>query len=109
MANPELNKKRIVTSYHNLTAEQQEELKRIYPAGFADAMMRIDKPNGDFFYVVPFETDDVYYLVKIDVKVDDPAQAEEEIEKDFYTDEDGGDIKGAEDIQDNGGGSDDDE
>ena len=35
--------------------------------------MRIDKPNGEFFYAVPFETDEINYLVKIDVKIDDRA------------------------------------
>ena len=55
--------------------------------------MRIDKPNGEFFYAVPFETDEINYLVKIDVKIDNGAT--EEDDKDYYDDE----IKGADDIQ----------
>ena len=71
-------------------------------------MMRVDKPNGDFFYAVPFDTDEIAYMVKIDVKIDDNAQ--EEDDKDYYDDE----IKGADEIQDDansddgGGDSDDD-
>ncbi len=99
-------KKHIVTSYRNLAPELQEALREKYPTGFTDAMMRVDKPNGDFFYAVPFETEEVSYLVKIDVKIDDNAQ--EEDEKDYYDDE----IKGADEIQDDGSdsgdGSDDD-
>lgn len=91
-------KKRIVTSFHNLTAELQEAVKAKYPLGFTEAMMRVDKPNGDFFYAVPFETDEVAYMVKIDVKIDDNAP--EEDDKDYYDDE----IKGADEIQDDGGG-----
>ncbi|MDE5708427.1 MAG: hypothetical protein K2I32_03100 [Alistipes sp.] len=99
-------KKHIVTSYRNLSPELQEALKEKYPTGFTDAMMRVDKPNGDFFYAVPFDTAEVAYLVKIDVKIDDNSQ--EEDEKDYYDDE----IKGADEIQDDGSesgdGSDDD-
>ena len=89
-------KKRLVTSYNNLTAEQQEEVKALYPRGFADVMTRIDKPNGDFFYVVPYETDEVSYLVKIDVKIDDST---DDVDDDFYGDDE---LKGADEIQDNG-------
>lgn len=89
-------KKRLVVSFHNLPADMQEAVKALYPLGYADAMMRIDKPNGDFFYAVPFETDEISYLVKIDVKIDDLS--EDDDDKDYYDE----DIKGADDIQDDG-------
>ncbi|MFR9502644.1 MAG: hypothetical protein SNG90_08925 [Rikenellaceae bacterium] len=76
-------KKRLVTSFQKLTPEMQAQVKEKYPLGFNDAMMRIDKPNGDFFYAVPFETEDITYLVKIDVKIDDS----EKMEKDLFSDE----------------------
>lgn len=98
MTKQNIAKKHIVTSFRNLAPEMQEAVKEKYPLGFTDAMMRVDKPNGDFFYAVPFDTDDVAYLVKIDVKIDDNAS--EEDDKDYYDDE----IKGADDIQDNGDG-----
>ncbi len=75
-------KKRVVTSLQNLPVELQEELKALYPTGYTEAMMRIDKPNGDFFYVVPFSTEEVEYLVKVNVKIDDKKESEHE--KDFY-------------------------
>ena len=65
------NKKHLVASFHNLSPELQEEIKQKYPLGFTDAMIRVDKPNGDFFYAVPYDTDEISYLVKIDVKIDD--------------------------------------
>lgn len=86
-------KKRLVTSFHNLTVEQQAEVKALYPLGYNDVMMRIDKPDGSFFYVVPYETEDTYYLVKIDVKVDDGAEPED----DGYYDDD---LKGADELAD---------
>ena len=108
MAKQNTTKKHIVTSFHNLTPELQDAVKEKYPLGFTEAMMRVDKPNGDFFYAVPFDTDEIAYMVKIDVKIDDNAM--EEDDKDYYDDE----IKGADEIQDDansddgGGDSDDD-
>lgn len=96
MAKQNMAKKHIVTSFHNLPSELQEAVKEKYPLGFTDAMMRVDKPNGDFFYAVPFDTDEVAYLVKIDVRIDDGSQ--DDSDQDYYDDE----IKGADDLQDNG-------
>lgn len=95
-------KRKLVTSFNNLSIELQEELKTLYPKGFADVMTRFDKPNGDFFYYVPFETEDTSYLVKIDVKIDD--KAEEAVEDDYYGDDE---LKGADEIQDDAGEEDD--
>lgn len=86
-------KKRLVTSFNNLPAELQEEVKNLYPRGFSEVMQRIDKPNGDFFYVVPFETEEISYLVKIDVKIDDSA--DDALEDDFYGEDE---LKGADEI-----------
>ena len=97
MTKQNTTKKHIVTSFHNLSVEMQEAVREQYPLGFSDAMMRIDKPNGDFFYAVPFDTEEFAYLVKIDVKIDDNSQDDDD--KDYYDDE----IKGADEIQDDGG------
>lgn len=74
-----VTKKRLVTSFQKLTPEMQEEVKAKYPLGFSDAMMRIDKPNGDFFYAVSYETEEIVYLVKIDVKIDDSDKMEKDL------------------------------
>ena len=87
MAKQNIVKKHIATSFHNLSPELQEAVKAKYPLGFTDAMIRVDKPNGDFFYAVPYDT------VKVDVKIDDNSH--EDDDKDYYDDE----IKGADDIQ----------
>ncbi len=86
-------KKRVVVSYKNLSPELQEEIKKQYPNGYTDSMLRIDKGPGDFFYAIMLETEDVSYLVKVDVKVDD--QLDEEEDKDYYND----DIKDTDDDQ----------
>ena len=76
-----IQKKRLVASIHNLSPELQEAVKTLYPTGFSEAMIRIEKPNGDFFYAVPFETDEVAYLVKIDVKIDDVVDDDDDKEE----------------------------
>ena len=86
-------KKRLVVSFNNLSLDLQEQVKALYPLGYTDAMMRIDKPNGDFFFAVPFETDDTSYLVKIDVKIDEVGADDDD--KDFYGDND---LKGADEL-----------
>ena len=88
-------KRRSVVSFANLPEELQEEVKKLYPYGYNEAMLRIEKPNGDFFYAVPFETDEVSYLVKVAVKIDDHVDEEED--KDYYSD----DLKGADEFADN--------
>lgn len=84
-------KKRLVTSYNNLTPELQEEVKKQYPNGFNDSMMRINKGPEDFFYAIVLETADINYLIKIDVKIDKHVDDEDE----HYDDDE---IKGADEI-----------
>lgn len=88
-------KRRSVVSFANLPEELQEAVKKFYPYGYNEAMMRIEKPNGEFFYAVPFETDEVSYMVKIAVKIDDHVEDHED--SDYYSD----DLKGADEFADN--------
>lgn len=90
----ENKKKRLITSFNNLTVEQQAEVKALYPLGFSEVMSRFDKPDGSFFYTVPYETEDTYYLVKIDVKVDDGSDDADDV---YYDDDD---LKGADELAD---------
>ncbi len=78
-------KKRVVTSMQNLPQELQDQIKAEYPTGYTEAMMRIEKPNGDFFYAVPYATDEIDYLVKINVKIDDKTP--EDDDKAFFGEE----------------------
>ena len=77
-------KKRVAISYKNLSPELRDEVKKQYPNGYTDHMIRIDKGPGDFFYAIVLETEDTSYLIKVDVKVDDQV---EEDDKDFVGDD----------------------
>ena len=76
MTQDKKQKKRVVVSYKNLSPELQEEIKKQYPNGYTDRMLRIDKGPGDFFYAIMLETEDISYLVKVDVKVDEQVEEE---------------------------------
>lgn len=89
-------KKKIVISFKNLSPELQEEVKKQYPYGFSEKMMRIDLGPEKFFYAVPFETEEVSYMVKINVKID--TKVDEEDENDYY--EEDQELAEAEDIAD---------
>lgn len=72
-------KRRAVISYANLDAEALAIMKEKYPKGYQDYMVdivKIDKPNGTFFYAVPLEVPNAIYLVKVEVKIDDYDEAE---------------------------------
>ncbi len=90
-------KKRLIISHMNLSPELLEAFRAAYPYGYGEALIRIDKPTGDFFYAVPFETDQISYLVKVDVKID--TKPEEELDKDYYADDED-EISGADQIAD---------
>jgi hypothetical protein len=78
-ASERLQKRRAVVSYANMSPELAAAFKEKYPKGYADYMgdiVKIDKPDGSFFYAVSIEIPDAVYLVKIDVKIDDYEDAE---------------------------------
>lgn len=98
MATP---KKHILISFDKLPEELQEAVRNAYPQGFEDAMRRIDKPNGDFIFVVPFETEEVSYMVKIEVAIDTEGLDDSDLMDDDV--DDSGDIAGADDVADDSG------
>lgn len=81
------NKKRVVTSYKNLSPEILEEVKKKYPNGWNDFVIKVEKPTGDFFYAITLDTPEVSYLIKVDVKIDNRIKGEDE-DKDIFGSED---------------------
>lgn len=81
-----MNKKRLVVSYQNLSEELLEALKKKYPNGYGDAIMKINGPNDKVFYAVMLDTPDASYLVKVDVKIDSVGEEIDE-RSDFEDDE----------------------
>jgi hypothetical protein len=77
-------KRRLVVSYKNLTQDVLDAIKEKYPHGYNDYMadiMKVDKPDGSYFYAITIDLPGATYLVKIDVKVDTDY---EEVEKEIF-------------------------
>jgi hypothetical protein len=75
-------KKRIIISFAKLTPEQMMLFSEAYPEGYTAKLQKITKPSSEVIYVVPFETEDTIYMVKVDVKVD-AKLTEEEFDKEI--------------------------
>lgn len=80
-----MNKKRLVVSYNNLSPELLEELKKKYPYGYTDYVIKVTKPNNDYFHAITLDTKDASYLIKVNVKIDSKPKDDEE-DKGFYSD-----------------------
>jgi hypothetical protein len=83
-----MEKKRLVVSYKNCSEEVLEAIKKKYPNGYNDFVIKVQKPNNDFFYAITVDAADASYLVKVDVKIDNLT--EEEFEKEFGEEGGGG-------------------
>ncbi|MDR1864182.1 MAG: hypothetical protein LBR08_01280 [Bacteroidales bacterium] len=80
-------KKRLVVNSKSCSEEVLKAIREKYPMGYGDALIKVQKPNGDFFHAITVDFEDVSYLVKVDVKIDNLT--EEEFEKQFGTGDDG--------------------
>jgi hypothetical protein len=76
-------KKRLIISYHNLTKELLAAFNEMYPDGYTDFIQKIKKTDGSLMFVIPFETEDTSYMVKVDVKIDERI-SENDFDKDLF-------------------------
>lgn len=77
-----IQKKRAVVSYANMSPEVAAAFKEKYPKGYADYMgniVKVDKPDGTFFYAVSVDLPDAIYLVKVAVTIDDYEDVEKSL------------------------------
>ena len=77
------HKKNLIISSNNLSEELKELLKETYPDGYRDHLQKTIKPNGEYIFAAPIETEDTVYMVKFDVKID-TGLVEEDYDKDIY-------------------------
>ncbi|MDR1846812.1 MAG: hypothetical protein LBR17_01680 [Bacteroidales bacterium] len=81
------DKKRLIISYKHLSEELQNKFNLCYSEGYSNFIQKITKPDGSQIFVVPFETEDTSYMVKVDVKIDERI-SDEEFDKDLFTSDD---------------------
>ncbi len=77
------NKKRLIISYEKLSEDIKELFKEEYADGYSQYIQKIEKPTGEIIFVVPLETEDTTFMIKVDVRVDSKF-SEEEIEKEIF-------------------------
>lgn len=78
------SKKRIVKDYDALPEDILNQVKLNYPYGFADNLVKYTNKEGKYVSALPFETDDIYYLIRMTL-----VEAEQIIEDDDDYDDDG--------------------
>ena len=59
------SKPRLVKDYEKLTEEIREQIKLAYPEGFSLNLISFTNSEGAKVSALPFETEDVYYLVRM--------------------------------------------
>lgn len=64
-------KKRLIISYERLPEKDKELFEEKYEDGLMDHIQTVSKPDGTPMFVVPLETEENIYMVKIDLKIDD--------------------------------------
>ncbi len=60
-----MEKKRVIKSYENLSAELQEMLNEKYKYGYSNSIVRLSNARNETFFAVPLETEDANYMVKV--------------------------------------------
>nr|WKN34902.1 hypothetical protein K4G66_21235 [Tunicatimonas sp. TK19036] len=79
-----MDKKRIVKDYDALPDEIIERVKVEYPYGFEDNLITFTNREGKKVSALPFETEEIYYLIRMTV-----MEARQIIEEDEDYDDDG--------------------
>lgn len=85
------NKQRIIRAFEKMTPDQQEQIKLAYPEGFSQYLIEFKNSKDELVSALPFETEDIMYLIKMSAK-----KAREIIFEDDDYDDDGllkGDVK----------------
>lgn len=78
------SKPRLVKDYEKLSDDIIEQIKLTYPEGFSHHLISFTNKDGAKVSALPFETDDIYYLVRMTIQ-----EANLIIEEDDDYDDDG--------------------
>lgn len=65
-----MDRKRLVVSYSNVSPEVLEAIRKKYPLGYSNHVIKVKTKGDDFFYAITVDTEDASYLVKVPVKID---------------------------------------
>ena len=88
------NKPKVIKDYSKLQKDLQEQIKLIYADGFADNLINFFDKTGQKITVLPFETEDKYYMLRMteneavalvdeDDDYDDDGFLKDEVKQDY--------------------------
>jgi len=88
------NKPKVIKDYNKLDKNLQEQIKLVYSDGFADNLIHFFDKNGIKVTALPFETEDVYYMLRMteneaiaivdeDDDFDDEGFLKDEVKQDY--------------------------
>lgn len=60
-----VNKPRVIKDYNKLEKDLQQQIKLVYADGFAEHLIHFFDKNGLKITVLPFETEDKYYMLRM--------------------------------------------
>ncbi|MCC5923723.1 MAG: hypothetical protein JJT77_08050 [Crocinitomicaceae bacterium] len=79
-----MSKPRVVKDYDKIDESVKQQIKLNYPEGFEQHLVKFQNKEGKTVSALPFETEEVYYLIRMTV-----LEAQEIIEEDDDYDDDG--------------------
>jgi hypothetical protein len=59
------SKPKVIKDYNKLDKDLQQQIKLMYAEGFADNLIHFFDKNGQMITVLPFETEDKYYMLRM--------------------------------------------
>lgn len=65
-----MERKRLVVNYNNVSSEVLDAIRKKYPLGYTNHVIKVQTKGEDFFYAITVDTDDASYLIKVPVKID---------------------------------------
>lgn len=81
------SKPRVIKDFDKLDKALQEQVIQLYPNGFADSLISYTDPKtGQERFALPYETEDRYYMIRMDEYIDTDSGAADD--DDFSKDSD---------------------
>ena len=74
-------KKKIIKHFDQLPEEIIKQVREMYPDGFEDNLITFENLRGEIELALPFETEEIYYLIKMPKR--NSREKEEEEEEEF--------------------------
>lgn len=74
----QVNRKKLIINYANVTPELMEAIRKKYPLGWINNTIKVPLAGGAFFFAITLDTDEASYLIKVPVKIDTKSDKDED-------------------------------